>query len=206
MQFILFLFYVVSISFSGVASPGPLTFLTISSSYNNKNAGVMISLGHAIVEIPLVLLISLGTVKFLNSDIFKATIGFLGSFILVLLGIKSMIKMNEIGKETHNIKTSLLFAGSLATISNPYFFIWWTTIGTVLIMQALNFGKFAVVVFLFIHLLCDFSWYFFLSKIIFKTKKVFSTKKFSIISKVCGVILIIFGLFFIRNTIKLFLN
>lgn len=206
MQFILFLFYVIGISFLGVASPGPLTFLTISSSYNNKNAGVLISLGHAIVEAPLVFLISLGVIKFLNSEIFRITTSLLGSVVLIFLGIRSMKDTTKIEKETYNIKTPLLLAGSLATVSNPYFFIWWATIGAALIMKSLEFGRLALFAFLAIHLLCDFSWYSFISHIIYKTKKLISQRVFRTILKVCGVFIITFGLLFIKETINLLLK
>ena len=53
----LFLLSAAGISLSGVMLPGPLTAATIAKGYNDKNAGVMIGIGHGIVEIPIIALI-----------------------------------------------------------------------------------------------------------------------------------------------------
>ncbi|MEN3013511.1 MAG: LysE family transporter [Endomicrobiia bacterium] len=209
MSFTLFLFSVVGISFSGVASPGPLTFLTISSSYKNKNAGILVSLGHGIVEGFLIFLISIGIVNFLKSEVFKIITAFLGGLFFIFLGLKYLIKKSiKIKPETthKNFDVSLVIAGSLATVSNPYFFIWWFTVGSYLIIRAAYFGSFGIFIFGVIHWLCDFLWYYFLSKVISKSKKIISEKIFDIILKICGVILLIFSVEFIRYSAKLLLK
>lgn len=204
MDFILFILSSVFISFSGVVSPGPLTFLTITSSYRNKNAGILVSLGHGVVEFPLIFLISFGVMKFFNSEIIKIIISFLGGVFLIFLGIGYIIDKTKISFEKLNkLNPSLIISGSLATLSNPYFFIWWTTVGSVFVLKAVYFGKLAIFIFAVLHWLCDFFWYTFLSKIVFITKRVISERILNIILKICGSILVIFGLEFIRYSIKM---
>ena len=43
---------VIVISFSGVMMPGPMTAVTLAKSYKSPWAGVWISLGHAVIEVP----------------------------------------------------------------------------------------------------------------------------------------------------------
>ncbi len=200
LQFISFLFFVVLISFSGVLSPGPLTATAIAKGYKNKNAGVFISLGHAAVEIPLIFLLYFGLSRLFSSNSFKIIISFIGGVALLWLGF-NMIKEKNYNLETKDIPYDSFFAGIIATSSNPYFFLWWATIGVGLIFTASQFGFFGVVIFSFVHWLCDFVWYRVLSLAVFKIKKL--TNKLNLILKICGVTLAIYGVWFLTMGVKL---
>jgi threonine/homoserine/homoserine lactone efflux protein len=52
-DFYLFLSSVVLISMSGVLMPGPLFAVTIEKASKHKTAGVLIALGHGVVEFRL---------------------------------------------------------------------------------------------------------------------------------------------------------
>jgi len=64
----LFLLSAAAISLSGVMLPGPLTAVTIAKGYRNQNAGSLIALGHAIIEIPLMALVYFGFAQLLTGD------------------------------------------------------------------------------------------------------------------------------------------
>lgn len=51
-DFYLFMLSVVAISLSGVMSPGPLFAVTIAKASGDRKAGLLISLGHGVVEFP----------------------------------------------------------------------------------------------------------------------------------------------------------
>ena len=53
----LFLFSVIVISLSGVMMPGPLFAMTVAKSYKAPTSGALVALGHAVIEIPLMVLI-----------------------------------------------------------------------------------------------------------------------------------------------------
>ena len=59
-----FLVKVAGISLSGVMMPGPVFAVTVAKSYKSRFAGIKIALGHALVEIPLMLLIYFGFGRF----------------------------------------------------------------------------------------------------------------------------------------------
>ncbi len=195
-NFFVFLSTVILISFSGVASPGPLTAVTIAKGLQNKYNGILISIGHGIVELPLIFFIYFGFTKIFSLPLLKPLIGLFGGFILIFLGI-SIFKTKQISNS--NLPYGAVFAGVIATISNPYFFIWWLTVGNSLILTSTNFGRTAILTFSFVHLSCDFLWYTLISIFVYKTKKFFSQRVYKIITSICGVLLILFGVFFIIN-------
>ena len=61
---LMFLGWVVLISASGVIAPGPLFATAVARGIDDPRAGLKISLGHAIVEMPLILTIFLGLVSY----------------------------------------------------------------------------------------------------------------------------------------------
>ena len=74
----LFLLSAAGISLSGVMLPGPLTAATIARGYNDKNAGVMIGIGHGIVEIPIIALIYFGFAAYIADPLVKMATGLAG--------------------------------------------------------------------------------------------------------------------------------
>ena len=60
MELVLFLGKVIMISLSGVMAPGPVTAVVIASGARNRYAGILMALGHGIVEFPLMIVIVLG--------------------------------------------------------------------------------------------------------------------------------------------------
>ena len=47
-------------SLSGVMAPGPMFTMTLAKSYKSPWTGAQVSLGHAVIEVPLILLIYFG--------------------------------------------------------------------------------------------------------------------------------------------------
>jgi hypothetical protein len=55
-----------------------------------------------------------------------------------------------------------IVAGLILTAGNPYFLIWWATIGVTLILRSVKFGFIGFLIFAMLHWFCDFIWYTFL--------------------------------------------
>ncbi len=62
----LFLGSVIFLSASGVMMPGPVTAVTVAKGSQRKWAGVLVAIGHGIIEIPLILLIYFGLASYLK--------------------------------------------------------------------------------------------------------------------------------------------
>jgi threonine/homoserine/homoserine lactone efflux protein len=197
MNLFFLLISVILISFSGILTPGPMFAITIAKGYKNRNAGAVIALGHGIIEVPLMILIYLGFLKYFNTDIIRISIGITGGLLLIYMGLEIYRAKIDISFEDRKLSYNILIAGILTTITNPYFFIWWITIGTTLI---LNFGRYGIpgfILFIICHWLCDLLWYWFVSIVTFKSKSFLNNKTLKIIFRICSIILIIYGLWFI---------
>ncbi|MCS7228080.1 MAG: LysE family translocator [Endomicrobia bacterium] len=192
-----FLFTTLMISLSGVISPGPLTSVAVSYGLKNKNAGFLVSIGHSVVELPLIILVYLGIVKFLSTSVVKTFIGIIGGVILIILGIKMFQQRDSVFLEIRNSHNNIVVLGLITTISNPYFFLWWFTIGTGLIITASKFGLLGILIFCCVHLLCDFCWYSLITNFVYKTKQLLSKHFWNIVLTISSAALIFFGVIFI---------
>jgi threonine/homoserine/homoserine lactone efflux protein len=185
------------ISLSGVMMPGPVFAGTVAKGYKDRFAGMQIAIGHGFVEFPLIAVIGLGFGSFFENREVAITIGVIGGAMLIYIG-GNMIRMRkEIDETEKYLPYPPIVVGIITTVSNPYFFLWWATVGLALIGLALGFGILALWVFAFVHWFCDLAWDHFVSYTVFKTKRLWSEKGHNILFGVCGIIMIFFGGYFI---------
>ena len=138
----------VAISLSGVMAPGPMTAAALAAGSRHRHAGVMIALGHAIVEMPLILLLVVGVASFLESATARATIGLTGGAVLVLMGLQLLLSLRKETQESEApVQRHPLVIGIVLTAANPYFLVWWATVGLALATEAVAFGVVALVLF-----------------------------------------------------------
>jgi threonine/homoserine/homoserine lactone efflux protein len=196
-SFGLFLLSAVGISLSGVMAPGPLTAATITKGYNDKYAGTFIALGHAIIEIPLMALIYFGFAHFLASPEVKKIIGLIGGLLLIFMGAMLFRTMNKSIREAGgDLPSNSFTTGILLTGANPYFFLWWATIGIALIYGAAEFGIYGLIIFVIVHWLCDLFWEQLVSFTVFKTRHLWTPKVQKVVFGICALVLIGFGIWF----------
>jgi len=188
-----FLLKAVIISLSGVMAPGPITAVTVSKGTEHPHSGAMIAIGHGIVEFPLMILILVGFGQFLEISWVKVAIGVLGGLFLFKMGIGLLknIRNTQVGPSHHQY--TALQAGIVLSIANPYFLVWWATIGAMLITGAYQFGLWGLVAFIVVHWSCDFIWYSFLSSVTFKGGQFFGQRLQQVLFAVCGVFLLFFS-------------
>jgi len=192
----LFLLSAAGISLSGVMLPGPLTAATITKGYRDQNAGVLIALGHAIVEIPLMALIYFGFAHYFASPQVKRIIGLAGGLMLVFMGSVMFRATRRALGEAADLPYNSLTTGIIMTGANPYFFLWWATIGMALIAGAADFGISGLLLFAAIHWSCDLVWEQFVSMSVFKTKHLWTQKVQKIVFAICALVLVGFGAWF----------
>jgi threonine/homoserine/homoserine lactone efflux protein len=98
-------------------------------------------------------------------------------------------------------KAKPVLAGIVLTVSNPYFLIWWATIGLALAKNAKELGVYAFALFAVVHWLVDLIWVTALSLASFHGTTLLGPKVQKIILKICAAAMLFFGLFFIYNAI-----
>jgi threonine/homoserine/homoserine lactone efflux protein len=194
----LFFGIAVVISLSGVMTPGPVFAAAVAKGYRDKKAGIKIALGHGLVEFPLMALIVLSLGYVFESGVVKMGIGLVGGVLLVFLGV-SMIKSRKMvaGEGKEYIPYNSITAGALTTSANPYFFLWWATVGAVLIINAQAFGAIVIVIFAIVHWSCDLAWYTLTSFVVFKTKHLWTPVVHEAVFGACGVLMVAFGIYFV---------
>jgi threonine/homoserine/homoserine lactone efflux protein len=209
MELIFFLAKVVGISLSGVMAPGPITAATVAMGTKSLYAGPLIAIGHGIIEFPLMVLIILGMGKFLKSTKAKMIIGLAGGAFLLFMAIQMLMTLGVTNNpQTTAMNSSPILTGVILSASNPYFLLWWATVGLRLATDASRLGILVFSLFAVVHWLCDFIWLGALSWASFKGTGLFGPSSQLILLVICSLVLLIFGLFFIykavRTLIKIF--
>jgi len=201
-----FLIEAVLISLSGVMAPGPITAVTVSKGTKSPHAGAIIALGHGIVEIPLMILILYGFGEILKIPYIKAIIGLLGGLFLLKMGLGLLQGIKQAKINSSNDPHSPLMAGIILSLANPYFLIWWATIGSILIFRSITFGLLGFVIFMILHWSCDFFWCYFLSALSFKGGQFFGKRLQQALFAICGVFLLFFSVKFIYDAVKIYFS
>lgn len=194
----MFILKVVLISSSGALAPGPLTAATAATGVRDGwKGGLWISLGHATVELPLVVLIGLGVAAVLTRDDVAAALSFIGGCMLIFfayLTAKSAVNA-EIGMEKK--VTSPFVTGTALTALNPFFIAWWVGVGASLIREALTIWGFAGIAVLYVsHVWLDFAWLILLAHI--TSLSSFSMKLYRSLLLVLAILVAVFGVDFIH--------
>jgi len=192
----IFLLSAAGISLSGVMMPGPLTAATITKGYREQNAGVFIALGHAVVELPLMALIYFGFAQFFTSSEVKQVVGLAGGLMLIFMGLMVFRGIRKNVGESADLPYNSLVTGIVLTGANPYFFLWWATIGMALIVTAAQFGIWGLVAFAVVHWSCDLIWEQGVSMSVFRTRHLWTRKAQDIVFGICALVLVGFGIWF----------
>jgi len=192
----LFLASAAVISLTGVMLPGPMTAATIAKGYGDRHAGARIAAGHAVVEIPLIAILYLGFTHAVISPRAEMAIYLAGGLMLIYLGFRMFRATGTAMGAAGGLPSSSVLTGIVITGANPAFYVWWVTVGAVLITGAAAFGAIGVVLFALVHLPCDLVWSEFLSVGTFESRRWWTQRVQKIVFAVCALVLAGFGVWF----------
>jgi len=200
-QLLEFSVLVIVISASGVMSPGPLFAANIAHGLRGgAKSGIKMAIGHTIVELPLVILLGIGVFSLELFPEFRTIISVFGAitlFVFAAMQIKTIFRNKE---ATTNLKQGPLVSGIILSALNPFFIIWWLTIGFKLISDAMLIWAFSGILILFIlHIWMDFAWLGAISYLASKSSKILSNKNYKIIMIGLSVMLVYFGITFLED-------
>jgi len=200
-----FLIQAILISLSGVMSPGPLTVVVVGKGAKSPRAGAMIALGHGAVEFPLMILLVLGLGPFFQHDAFATSVGLAGGAVLLWMAVGLLRSLRRGGAQDATPErlqeASPFMAGVMMTAGNPYFIVWWATVGATLVFGAWGYGVWQFAVFAVVHWSLDLIWYYFLSSAAFKGTKLLGDRFLKGISLVAGLMLLYFGVRFLVDAL-----
>ena len=202
-QIIEFAVTVIIISASGVMAPGPLFAANIAYGLQGGGkAGIKMAVGHTIVELPLVILLGIGVFSFEIFPEFRTWISILGAitlFVFAGIQIKTTLQMKE---TTFNLKHNAVLTGITLSALNPFFIIWWLSVGFKLISDAMLIWAFVGIIVVFLlHIWMDFVWLYSVACLASKSSKILSNKNYKILMIGLSAMVIYFGISFITDVI-----
>jgi threonine/homoserine/homoserine lactone efflux protein len=204
------------LSLSGALMPGPLLTYTIARTLRTGRGGWLIGArviaGHAALESVLLCGLVLGVVGFLRAPISARIIGVGGAALLLYMGV-GLIRETFRGKgidlspadsgtghaaargKSLAGRMDPVAAGVLVSMGNPYWWIWWVTVGAAFLLRFdITMARWpALVAFFLGHELGDLGWYSAVSTLLHLGRRRISPGVTTAILAVCGVAIIGFG-------------
>lgn len=184
----------VVVSLSGALAPGPITAAVLAAGTRSRHAGALTALGHAVIEFPLMVLIVAGLGAVFSQPLVRLGIGGVGGLFLALMGIQLMLTARTAtATAAAGGARGPFLTGVVLTAANPYFLIWWATVGLALATRAVQFGVLGFVLFGIVHWLCDLVWLEALSLASHKGTQLIGGRLQQIVLFGCGLMLLFFG-------------
>jgi threonine/homoserine/homoserine lactone efflux protein len=205
-SFVAFLATVVVVTASGALMPGPLFAANLlQGSKGGAKSGFMISVGHTLVELPLVMLIGAGISRLLNLPGFSTVVGLIGGSALILFGV---FRIRDVASSSFNIepiadaklhKRSLMLGVGLTGL-NPFFIVWWLTVGLGLVIQAVEFGALLGVFTMYVsHVWMDYAWLTGTAYLSARGKTLLKARGYKLLLATLALLLVYFGVGFIAR-------
>ncbi len=203
------------VGLSGAMMPGPVLTVTIGETaarlrstaasrlIRGAAVGPLIVVGHGILEVCLVLAIVLGIGALLTRTPIMGTIGIAGGLTLIWMawgmfrGLKGLTLATEAGPAVR--RRHPVWAGILTSVSNPYWILWWATVGLGFVTRALEYGPLVVVGFYLSHFLADLGWLSAVGSAVTAGRRVLTPAIYRGIFVVCGVFLLGLGVYFLYS-------
>jgi len=189
------------IGLTGALAPGPTLVATINASINGDwTTGLKVSLGHAIVELFLVILILFGLATIALP--YTSAIAGIGGAALIAFGALTITGSRKATMSTSMAKTvaNPYLAGLVTSVANPYFWIWWLSIGSAMVIAGLEGGLLLAGAFMIGHWTADTVWLTLVSTGISKGRTILPDTAYRKIMVLCGIFLIFFGFYYISRS------
>ncbi len=184
--------------------PGPLLALNISEAARRGFwVGPLLVVGHASIELVLVIALAWGLSQFLGSSLVAGIIGVVGGLFLMWMSFslfrQARHQVLPVGANPQggNSTCRLILAGVLVSVANPFWLLWWATVGTTYLLWSLTVGVIGVALFYVGHILSDLGWYSLVSLLIAKGRRLMSNRVYRGLLAVCGVALAGLGCYFL---------
>ena len=198
------------VAFSGATAPGPMLTLVVASvAEKGLWTSFFIVLGHCILELAVVISFVFGILKYLENPILLKAIGLFGGIFLLYLGsnilysvfkkkmrvdFKSAVKKNSMNRKSTFVVT---LKGITISLVNPYWYIWWISIGAAFLIKSVQFNAAGITSFFIGHISADFIWYLFIGFLVSTSRKFFNQKIYNVILIFCSLFLFYLGIKFI---------
>ncbi len=194
------------VALSGALMPGPLLTYTVAEAARRGFwAGPLIMMGHGALELALLILLLLGIGAIINQPWIMGVVALTGAAVLWWLGydLLSSVRTTRLDLSgTGAGRFHPFWAGVLMSLANPYWLIWWVTLGLTYVLFAYNYGLLGVAFFFFFFFLADLVWYSLVAMAVAQGKRFLSDRLYQGFMAACAIFLMVFGCFFGYHGIK----
>jgi len=197
------------VGLSGAMSPGPYLTVTISRTLRNgRLSAFMMLVGHALLEAALLIGFAFGLQSFLTRPSVVTGLSIAGGSVLMwmggglILGAWRGTIAADLEAVESDSKLGPIAHGALVSISNPYWTLWWATIGITLAARGLAIGPIGVLAFYLGHQLADLTWYAFVIIAVSKGRHLLSPTVYRVIIGALALFLVFLGVKFLAEGIQ----
>lgn len=198
------------VAFSGAMIPGPFMTTTISESARRGPwVGPKMIAGHALLELALLFALFFGLAPLFTNKIFFVIVSLAGGAIMIWMahGMFRALRTLEIATTSKSGKPVNLFVAGIAmSLANPYWIIWWATVGLGYLVVAQKLGFTGVIFFFAGHILGDLVWYSAISFAVGKGGKFIGNRTYKILVGSCAVLLSGFAVWLVVTGIGKLVN
>jgi len=187
-----------AIGLTGALAPGPTLVATINSSLKGGwIMGPKVTFGHMAMEVLVFLMVIEGVT--MASESYSRAIAVVGGLALMAFGaltIKGSTGASISQCEASGTANPYL-AGAFTSAANPYFWIWWMSIGSALILDSVRAGLLFAAVFMVGHWAADLGWYTLVASSVQQGKSALSERTYRRVLGICGAFLMLFGAYYL---------
>ena len=211
------IFAVFSFSFvlaiGAVASPGPVSTAIVSQAPRRGwRVGPLVATGHSLMEFLLVVLVTLGLGAGLASHGVQTGIAFLGGILLLWMGgmilwqiVRGKVHLPRAEEQSKPLSNGQFVGiGVFATLSNPFWYAWWVTVGAGYLSGYLSKadGAALVIAFYLGHITADYAWDTLLSTVVGGGRRWMTDAVYRTLLLACGVFFIYLGGTFLVHGVR----
>lgn len=195
------------VGLSGALMPGPVLTATISEALQRGwKAGPLIVLGHALLEVLVLAAVVTGFGAWIAQDRVMGALSLAGGLTLVILGIHMTVTAPSAAKKAlasapapGRVGHGPVWMGLLTSASNPYFPLWWATVGLNFAAIALQSGRPGLAAFYSGHILSDLAWYTLVAAAVASGRRILSPRAYRTVIAICGGALVALGTHFLAT-------
>ena len=198
------------VGLSGAMMPGPMLTVTISETPRRGFwVGPQIVIGHCIVELLLVVCLAGGLTYYIQQPIVTGGIGLVGGLILLWFGWgiyrsakkgEAYLDFSEAGISVEEINKPQSIrpwiSGIILSLTNPYWSLWWATVGVSYVVVAMSLGTIGLLTFFTGHMLSDLAWFSLVSFIVNTGRNFISDRLYQGVLMICAAFLVLLGCWF----------
>lgn len=192
------------IGLTGAMAPGPFLTVTITETLRNgRLAALKLLVGHAVLELTLIVGLALGLKTVLDADAVVLIVSLAGGGFLLWMALDLLIGAArgsitlDLADSGAELRYGPVAQGAAVSLSNPYWTLWWLTIGVKLAMDGIGMGASGVAAFFLGHELADLAWYGLVVTVVHSGRRLLTPRSYRAVIALCALFLLYLGADFV---------